>query len=332
MFYTDVLESKLSLGRKIKINAQAFWRLFVLRPKVLVLQRVNFHLPAALLYLVLFRPKFILDVDDWEFREKSQEKYFLGFGQHCLRLLSRWAQTTIVGSTFLQEHLKPYARRIEKIPTGVDTKIFPSGSDLKSLPGPISNEARNLLRCVWVGAFDLRTETLEEILHLIRAFSNQAHSAEQQNMELWFVARGENLPALEKHSGIRLFSHCSRAEVAEILSQCDVGLLPLFSDTRFNYAKSPVKLFEYLASGLIPVCANRGEASEIIKHKENGFLVNSPIEMIQTLNHLATLLPEEKSKLQENAKQLAPLYSLDKAAQSWEMVLSNVLKNSGFRH
>jgi glycosyltransferase involved in cell wall biosynthesis len=314
MFYADVSESKLSWWHKIKLNAQAFWRLFILRPKVLVLQRVHFHLPAALLYLVLFRPKLILDVDDWEFREKSQEKYFLGLGQHCLRLLSRWAHTTVVSSAFLQEHLKPYARRIEKIPTGVDTKIFGKDCFLSS-----RGEARNLLRCVWVGAFDLRTETLEEILNVIQAFSRQ----EQSHVELWLVARGEKIPVFEKHAQIRLFSHCSRAEVAEILSQCDVGLLPLFSDTRFNHAKSPVKLFEYFASGLIPVCANRGEASAIIRHGDNGFLVNSPIEMIQTLNYLATLPPEEKSKLQENAKKLASLYSLDKAVQSWEILLSN---------
>ncbi len=351
MFHADTPESKLSWWCKIKLNIQAFWRLFALRPKILVLQRVHFHLPAAFFYVFLFRPKLILDVDDWEFRENL--KHFLGFSsslsENLLRLFSRLAQTTVVGSTFLQKHLKPYARKIEIIPTGemisregeagkirggvgkpFVNKSFPKPFQ-KTLTGeislfpklPVTASDQKTLRCVWVGSLDLRPETLEEILNLTLEFSRQVNP----KLDLWLVARGEKLPVLEEHlqrlncSTIRLFPSCSRTETLEIICQCSVGLLPLFSDTRFNHAKSPVKLFEYLASGLIPVCANRGEASEIIKHNENGFLVNNTTEMIQTLNHLLILTPEEISKLQENVKKSAAPYSLEKIVESWKSLL-----------
>jgi glycosyltransferase involved in cell wall biosynthesis len=76
--------------------------------------------------------------------------------------------------------------------------------------------------------------------------------------------------------GVPLDARPWRAATAlEDLSTFDIGLVPL-DDTPFEHAKFPFKLLQYLALGVPAVSARVGLATSVLRHAENGLLVNSP--------------------------------------------------------
>ncbi|MBN2143101.1 MAG: glycosyltransferase [Candidatus Aureabacteria bacterium] len=301
---------------KTAVNVKVFLKLMKLRPGVLVLQRINHHFPAAFLYFLVKRPRLILDVDDWE----SREDMHIGFSgmsnsisDMVLKIVCRFAECTVVSSRFLFEYLTPYSKRITLIPSGIDDTRF--YFERKPLP---------LMRFVWCGSLD-RKDTLEEILHLTSRF----HQAALKTLELLLIARGLFVSDLSRHlrslgnSSIKLMSHVLYSRIPILLQTCQAGLLPLFSPTCFNRAKSPVKLFEYMASGLIPVTTYIGEAAEIIT-ASSGFAVSDSKEMIQTMNDISSMNIEViESMIRKNREMVRSRFSLLQVGQSWETLLKN---------
>lgn len=60
-----------------------------------------------------------------------------------------------------------------------------------------------------------------------------------------------------------------------ILRSVRVGLLPLVQKEEWFQAKSPTKLYEYMASGLAVVASPTGEANYIIRDGEDGIFADS---------------------------------------------------------
>lgn len=75
-------------------------------------------------------------------------------------------------------------------------------------------------------------------------------------------------------------------KIPEYLGRVDIGLLPLIQDTQFNKAKSPTKLFEYMAMRKPIVSSDIGEASRIIQDGYNGLLAKDKKEFIIKMEEL----------------------------------------------
>ena len=73
----------------------------------------------------------------------------------------------------------------------------------------------------------------------------------------------------------------------EHLSGMDVGLLPLTQDTKFNKAKSPTKLFEYMSMAKPTIASDMGEAKNVLRDRQTGFLVKNKNEFVSAMCHLA---------------------------------------------
>ena len=74
--------------------------------------------------------------------------------------------------------------------------------------------------------------------------------------------------------------------IPEYLSKIDVGLLPLIQNSNFNQAKSPTKLFEYMSMAKPTVSSNIGEAKNIIRHGQTGFLAKNQDEFVSCMSEL----------------------------------------------
>ena len=62
-------------------------------------------------------------------------------------------------------------------------------------------------------------------------------------------------------------------KIHDELQECAVGILPLPKNTIANHCNSPLKLFDYMANGLAVVSSDLLTVRELIRHGENGHLV-----------------------------------------------------------
>ena len=85
---------------------------------------------------------------------------------------------------------------------------------------------------------------------------------------------------------IRCYDWIAPDKIPDCLSDIDIGLLPLIHNSKFNRAKSPTKLFEYMAMAKPTVSSNIGEATHIIKDGESGFLARTKEDFIEKMEIL----------------------------------------------
>jgi glycosyltransferase involved in cell wall biosynthesis len=305
-------------GARIRSIFAAYFGIRRFRPDVVVLQRVNAHLPPALAAWSRSGFRLVLDVDDWEFREDLRHYPFgvsSSKGETLMRWLSRAASHTVVASRFLEEYMEPWAARLSRIPSGVNGDRF----------RPAERRDRTVRRALWCGSLDPeRREVFEDLVEFAAAFAGRA----RRGLEFRIVCRGALVPELKRRvsslgsPAIRVVENVSRGEMPACLGGAEAGILPLFRRSRFYRAKSPVKLYEYLASGLIPLAAPVGEAAAVIDPGKTGELAGDPESMVERLNVLSH---KPAAYVRETARRCRELFekeaSLARAADRWKAVL-----------
>lgn len=276
-------ERCLRLRDKWALNYRAFQRLSKEKDAILCIQRFNYHSLAPYLSSLVRKNRIILDLDDWEMRE--DHKYHLGFypsskAHYLTCQIARRSIFCIAASRFLERFLRDYNKDVCYIPTGVDTKLF--NNDFFA-----QNESDVVFS--WVGTFN-KKESIDSIKFTIDCFCSLRKSCNRVYLHIVgdgiYLNEIEGLVSLSGDQNIQLKYWLAPHKVPQYLSSVQVGLLPLVNDTKFNRAKSPTKLFEYMAMGKPTVCGKIGEASNIIKDGKNGFLAQSKEEYISKMKKL----------------------------------------------
>ena len=132
-----------------------------------------------------------------------------------------------------------------------------------------------------------------------------------KNVEVWIVGEGEMREALEKQvkaSSCRNIEFLGeRNDVAKLLSQSDIYVLPTTSDTL------PIAIIEAMFANKAIITTNVGGIPEIIQDQQTGLIVE-PGDAQQLAEKLLLLLndPELRDNLAENAKAFAKKYLTDK--------------------
>ncbi|TAM34228.1 glycosyltransferase [bacterium] len=276
-------ESELGVSEKIKYNYEAFRRLSGSKGAIFILQRFNYHSFAPFLASFFNKNKIVLDLDDWEMRENP--KYYLGFypsskAHYFTRAIARRSLFCIGASRFLQGFLRQFNKNIFYIPSGVDTGVFKPA---------VKTSAPDKIVISWLGTFH-RKEYIENIKFAAGCFS----SLRKKYPHIYFEITGDgiyehdlkDMVSLNNDDHITLRDWISPHEVPAYLSGIHIGILPVVGDTKFNRAKSPTKLFEYMSMGLPTVSTAIGEAENIIKDRENGFLAETREEFIEKIGML----------------------------------------------
>ncbi len=276
-------EAQMGLGDKIKFNYLAFKKLFKQKDTVLYLQRFNYHSFAPYLAHLLRGNKLILDLDDWELRENP--KYHLGIypsskAHYITQKIAKRSVFCVAASRFLEEFLLQSNKKVYYLPSGVDTEMFKS-----SLNGLKEDE----ITLSWVGTFH-KKEYIENIKYSLDCFTalrkNYAH--------IYFDIIGDGIykDVLEEivktfaDPHIRLKGWIAPEAVPGYLQTIHIGMFPVVSDNKFNRAKSPTKLFEYMAMAKPVVASAIGEANNIIEDAVNGFLAKTKDEFIKKIQVL----------------------------------------------
>jgi glycosyltransferase involved in cell wall biosynthesis len=276
-------ERLLSVKDKLRYNLAAFKKLRKERDAILCMQRFNYHSLAPYLAHSLCGNKLILDLDDWEIRENP--RYYFGFfpaskAHYFTRRIARKSVFCIAASRFLESVLRGFNPRTYYIPTGVDTRLFKPG---------ISHPDQDRVIFSWIGTFH-RPEYVENIAFLLDCFRRLHKRLPNVTLEICGdgIYKGEIGKMIAGAGGnVALKGWIEPGQVPGYLDTIDIGLLPVARETKFNLAKSPTKLFEYMAMGKPAVATSVGEASCVLAGENAGFLASSSDEFVDKMETLA---------------------------------------------
>jgi len=317
-------EFEMAVSEKIKYNIQAFKRLKkkIDNNCIIFIQRLNYHSLAPFLVSLLRKNKFIFDCDDWNIHEHPV--YYFGFFpsskmEYLTRQIAKYSDICIVASKFLKGYLKEFNAKVYYIPTGVDTDIFMPQKD---------NIDSSKITFSWVGTVYHRGMQ-ENIKFITDCFSLLADK--YGNIFLNLAGEGKYFDEIKNN--LNNFRYKDRViingwihpdRIPAYLSKIDIGLLPLIQDTKFNKAKSPTKLFEYMAMSKPTVSSNIGEAGEIIQDTENGFLAKTKEEFVEKMQKLIEN-PELRQKMGDKAREtVEENYSLDVLGKRIHEILKKI--------
>ncbi|MBU2221893.1 MAG: glycosyltransferase [Candidatus Omnitrophica bacterium] len=277
-------EFKMPLSRKINLNVLAIKKLSVQKKAIFFIQRLNYHALAPL-FISLFRGnKVVFDCDDWNIREDPV--YHFGFYpsskmEFFTRRLCHHADACITASIFLREYFDQFCKKMHYVPTGVDMDFFKPQPDLSD---------GTAIRFSWIGTVYHR-EMFQNLRFLLDCFSVLAKKYD--NIFLHLAGAGSYFNEVcAQAKGFfcsdRIFIEgwIHPARIPDYLNRMNVGLLPLIQNSRFNRAKSPTKLFEYMALAKPVVASRIGEAESIIDNGKTGFLASNKDEFIHYMKLL----------------------------------------------
>ncbi|HOE11500.1 MAG TPA: glycosyltransferase family 4 protein [bacterium] len=269
---------------KLVLTLKAIPRLLAERHSLIYIQKAHFHSAAPFfLHRLGFLPRYVFDYDDYDIPLSN----FFGRGiwNRIFFGSNRWDEITYrharralgcVASSFrLKEFLSEYHPRVVRIPTGVDADRFTPGERMD--PDVVY---------LWNGLI-WGEPIYQNVQMILRWFPEVVRKV--SGARLWIVGDGRLWDRLQADLADRVDFpvRTTRAvppdRMPEILRQADVGLLPIAEDTEWAAAKSPTKLFEYMASGLAVVAGNIGEVRHVIEHGNDGFLAQNEEEFVDCL-------------------------------------------------
>lgn len=264
---------------RILSNIKAFHHLARAKNAILYVQKGDYHFLTPLALRWLNGNKIIFDIDDWEYDVLSF--HFIKCGW-IKKYMAQKSDMCIVASSFLMKEYKEYSSNMHFLPTVVDHKQF----------FPMNGKVRNNSNVIfsWVGMI-WGPPILENVLFLMECFSELS----AKNIELEITGGGELMPYVKKHAElkhgnvpIKIRDWIHPTELPHYLNGIDVGLLPLITASKYNLAKSPTKLFEYMACAKPTISSRLGEAKEwIIQDGVNGFLAEGKEEFKEKIMILA---------------------------------------------
>jgi len=164
------------------------------------------------------------------------------------------ADLVTAGNAVLAEAARVSARRVEIVPTGIETAAYPEREAVRD-PG----------RIAWIGL--------------------------PGNLSYLALAEEALRAAAATHAGVRLrvisdrapgnfaapveFVRWSAESESRSLSECSIGIMPL-PDDDWTRGKGGFKLLQYMAAGLPTIASPVGANREIVVEGETGFFAETP--------------------------------------------------------
>lgn len=166
-----------------------------------------------------------------------------------------------------------------------------------------------------MGFYHGQIETLQALVPILR---------NNKNLKLIFVGGGEMLGKLKSkvkkeklEKQVVFTGQIPQTKVRKILAEADIGILPLW-ESPVHQARHPLKLLEYLASGLVVVTNKVGEAARLVKDGENGILCPAgDIKCLAQKTEMILRSPSLVNKISDKAINSVREYSTEKILPKW---------------
>jgi glycosyltransferase involved in cell wall biosynthesis len=197
--------------------------------------------------------------------------------------IAEMSRVVIVNSSYHRDYVSRVNSNVWQIPSVVDADLY------RPLPRPAGNGKV----CVgWSGS-----ATTVGNLDLIEAPLRDV--AQREDVRIQLV--GVDTPPF---ADIELTALPWRAETeVDDLRMLDIGLAPA-TVTEWNKRMFFMKLVQYMALGIPPVCTPIGSNPEVVEHGRTGFLADTRDEWVGAIERLVTD-PELRQQMSERAAQVA---------------------------
>ena len=234
--------------------------------------------------------------------------------RHVLREVDGIVATVGSQEALLKEIFPAHAR-VSVLPNGVDLPAFENASSATT-----TGDGRFHLR--YAGQFLAWKNTdimIEAIQHLppsaiLELAGGKPGAEEQTRRAIEAVARRHGVEQRVHYVGF-----LSPKDVPAFLMQANALLLPLGNNVQSRYFTSPMKLFEYAASGVPMVVARQPTTLSLVRDNEEVLMVgpDSAREMADAVNRLMTA-PALAARLAARAREWVRQYSYEERARRYQ--------------
>ncbi|MEN8251770.1 MAG: glycosyltransferase family 4 protein, partial [Bacteroidota bacterium] len=184
------------------------------------------------------------------------------------------ANKVIAGNQYLANYASEYNKKVEVIPTTIDTRLYQ----------PSFKPERDQLVIGWTGSFST-IKHFEMVLPVLKKLK------ERFGNKISFSVIGD-ASYVNDPLNIKGIPWNSATEV-EDLQAIDIGIMPL-PDEEWTRGKCGAKGLQYMGLGIPTIMSPVGVNTEIIQDGENGFLASSDKEWVDKISRLI-----ESSELRE---------------------------------
>lgn len=254
-----------SFARKGWSMVRSFMKRWGLLTKVRRYDYVFIHREAAMIGPPVFefiiakvlRKKYIYDFDDaiWlPNYSQSNAKFHRLKAYGKVKKIIRWADTVVVGNSFLAEYAKQYNDNVQIIPTTID---------LDNVHNKVTGHQEDVIRIGWTGSHT----TMEYLPQLVPTLKEL-----EKSYPIKFRVISNHPPEIDLDC--LEYVEWNKTTEIEDLAAIHIGVMPL-KDSVWAKGKCGFKGLQYMSLQIPSVMSAVGVNTEIIEHGINGFLCNS---------------------------------------------------------
>ncbi len=227
--------------------------------------------------------------------------------QHRLRRMVELASITVVAARSLADWARPFARRLEVLPTPVNLAVYPIAV----------HEPRARLRIAWIGT--------RGNLRYLEALAPVLRQVASEGIDFELVVVLEGVPTIE---GVRVQEvRWDPITEGEVLASCDLGVSPL-SDDAWTRGKGAYRSMQFAAAGLPTVASPVGASCDVVIPEKTGLWASTADEWLVALRRLAAD-PGLRQRMGAAARAGAARFDLPRYVQRYLDLLDGVLATPG---
>lgn len=247
---------------------------------------------------------------------KKQILYYENFKR---KALARFTDSAVCVSKEMLNYSQKYLK-IENsflVPNGSDPERFSPDKKLDNLfPG-----FEDYFKILWAGSAKYPWQNLQVIPALARRFIDKK--------VIFIIITDKNRLGEDfNNKNILIINEIPYLQMPEYLASADMALC-LYNDipwSKWGFHFSPLKLFDYMSSGLPVIATSLGQIKDVISPGKNGFLTDNEIDDIIEKIMFIKNNPDEAKKIGRNArKTIVDYYNWDRAAEDILKIMRSYL-------
>jgi glycosyltransferase involved in cell wall biosynthesis len=241
---------------------------------------------------------------------------------HARQRQVRWQARRVALALCITENITRYAqdigiRNTRVVPNGADPDVFrpdvPASGDAPANPGG--------LNVVWSGSATVGWHDFGTLFRAAQLLADEPR--------IRFYLLSSQPPPAERPPNVIYLGQRDYPQMPSVLAGMDVGLCIYRRETwtRYGTFSSPLKLFEYLAMGLIVVASPIEQARACLTDGESGFITSfEDSQALAAVLRAALARKAQLAGMRERARRLVlDYYNWDRAARETADAIMDIL-------